>query len=158
VSLFFDDLRVGAESALGACVFTREAIIAFAILHDPQPFHLSEEGGRASIYGSLIASGWHTASQCMRLIVEDREGRRAEATRRGEDLPRIGLSPGVSQIRWPAPVRPGDRISYSGRIESLTETKRPQWGLVTSRTFGVNQMGVEVFSMVGGVLWERRAG
>jgi acyl dehydratase len=158
MSLFFEDMSVGAERALGAHTFTREGIIAFAILYDPQPFHLSEAGGRASIYGSLIASGWHTASQCMRFIVEDRERRRAEEAARGEPLPRIGVSPGVREIRWPAPVRPGDRVAYSGRIESLTETKRPQWGLVTSRTFGVNQMGVEVFSMVGGVLWERRAG
>ncbi|HXW19007.1 MAG TPA: MaoC/PaaZ C-terminal domain-containing protein [Roseiarcus sp.] len=156
MSLFFEDLSVGAESALGAHAFTREGIIAFAILYDPQPFHLSEAGGRASIYGSLIASGWHTASLCMRFIVENRERRRAEAAGRGEPLPKIGLSPGVREIRWPAPVRPGDRIVYSGRIESLTETKRPQWGLVTSRTFGVNQMGVEVFSMVGGFLLERR--
>jgi len=157
MSLFFDDLPIGAESDLGAHVFTREAIIAFAILYDPQAFHLSEEGGKASIYGSLIASGWHTASQCMRFMVEDRQRWLSEAAARGEALPKLGLSPGVRDLKWPVPVRPGDRISYSGRIESLTETKRPQWGLVTSRTIGVNQMGVEVFSMVGGVLWERRA-
>jgi acyl dehydratase len=155
VSLFFDDLKVGVESELGARVFTKEAIIAFALLYDPQPFHLSEEAALASIYGSLIASGWHTASVCMRFIVDHRERQRAEAAARGEKLPKIGVSPGVREIRWPTPVRPGDRIVYSGRIESLTETKRPQWGLATSRTTGVNQNGVEVFSMVGGVLWER---
>jgi acyl dehydratase len=158
MSLFFEDLRIGAETQLGAHVFTKEAIIAFAILYDPQPFHLSEEAGRASIYGSLIASGWHTASVCMRLIVEQRERQRATSAARGEALPKIGVSPGVRDLRWPAAVRPGDRIVYSGRIESLTETKRPQWGLVTSRTFGVNQNGVEVLSMIGAVLWERRQG
>jgi acyl dehydratase len=156
MSLFFEDMTVGVENELGAKVFTRESIIAFAILYDPQPFHLSDEAGRASIYGSLIASGWHTASVCMRLIVEDRQRRRAEAAKRGEPLPKIGVSPGVRDLRWPVAVRPGDRIAYFGRIENLSETKRPQWGLTTSRTWGVNQDGAEVFSMIGGVLWERR--
>jgi acyl dehydratase len=157
MSLFFDDLKVGAENTLGARVFTREAIIAFAILYDPQPFHLNDEAGAASIYGSLIASGWHTASVCMRLIVDERQRVRAERAALGEALPKIGLSPGVRDLRWPAPVRPGDRITYSNRIEGLTETRRPQWGLVTSRAMGVNEAGVEVFSMVGGVLLERLA-
>jgi acyl dehydratase len=156
MSLFFDDFKIGAETELGSYVFTREAIIAFAILYDPQPFHMSEEGGKASIYGGLIASGWQTASICMRMIVEHRQRERAEAIARGEVLPKIGVSPGVRDLRWPLAVRPGDRISYSGKIESLSETKRPQWGLVTSRAIGVNQDGTEVFSMVGGVLWERR--
>jgi acyl dehydratase len=156
VSLFFEDLQIGAESELGSHLFTKEAIIAFAILYDPQPFHLSDEAAKASIYGSLIASGWHTASVCMRLIVEQRKRQRADIEARGETFPKIGVSPGVRDLRWPLAVRPGDRIIYSARIESLTETKRPQWGLATSRTMGVNQKGVEVFSMVGGVLWERR--
>jgi acyl dehydratase len=155
MSLFFDDLKVGDESELGAHLFTKEAIIAFAILYDPQPFHLSDEGAKGSIYGSLIASGWHTAAICMRFIVDHRERQRAASAARGEALPKMGVSPGVRELRWPAPVRPGDRIIYSSRIESLGATKRPQWGLVTSRAIGVNQNGAEVFSMVGDVLWER---
>jgi acyl dehydratase len=156
VSLFFDDLKIGAESELGSHLFTKEGIIAFAILYDPQPFHLSEEGAKKSIYGSLIASGWHTASVCMRLIVDHRVRERAAATARGEALPKIGVSPGVRDLRWPVAVRPGDRITYSGRIESMNETRRSEWGLVTSRTTGLNQNGAEVFSMTGAVLWERR--
>src|SRR5579872_4444828 len=152
VSLFFEDLKVGTEAFLGERIFTRESIIAFAILYDPQPFHLSDEAGRGSIYGSLIASGWHTASVCMRFIVERRERERAEATQRGEALPKIGVSPGVRDLRWPVAVRPGDCIAYRNRVESLSETKRPQWGLVAARSWGVNQDGVEVFSMIGGVL------
>jgi acyl dehydratase len=157
MTLFFENMKVGTDVFLGERFFTREAIIAFAILYDPQPFHLSDAAGEASIYGSLIASGWQTASVCMRFIVEQRERERAEAVKRGEPLPKIGVSPGVRDLRWPVAVRPGDTIAYSGRIESLTETKRPEWGLVTSRTRGVNQDGVEVFTMVGGVLWERRS-
>jgi acyl dehydratase len=156
MSLFFEDLEIGAETRLGERLFTREAIIAFAILYDPQPFHLSDEAGRASIYGSLIASGWQTASVCMRLIVEQREHQRAEAAARGDALPKIGVSPGVRDLRWPVAVRSGDTITYFNRLESLTETRRPQWGLASARSWGVNQDGVEVFSMTGGVLWERR--
>jgi acyl dehydratase len=156
VSLYFEDLSVGAANELGAHLFTREAIIAFAILHDPQPFHLSDEAAKSSIYGGLIASGWHTAAIGMRLIVEYRQRQQADFDARGDIYPKTGVSPGVREIRWPAPVRPGDRIVYSSEIISLTPTRRPQWGLASSRTIGVNQDGVQVYSVVGAVLWERR--
>jgi acyl dehydratase len=155
MSFLFEDLSVGAEQQFGAHLFTREAIIAFAILHDPQPFHLSDEAAKSSIYGGLIASGWHTAAIGMRLIVEHRQRQRADFAVRGENYPKIGVSPGVREIRWPAPVRPGDKIAYSSRIESLTPSRRPQWGLVSSRMVGVNQDGVQVYSVIGAVLWER---
>jgi acyl dehydratase len=156
VSLYFEDLSIGASQELGDHLFTREAIIGFAILHDPQPFHLSDEAAKSSIYGGLIASGWHTAAIGMRLIVEFRQRQRADFAARGEPYPKLGVSPGVREIRWPAPVRPGDRVAYSSEIISLTPTRRPQWGLASSRTIGVNQAGVHVYSVIGGVLWERR--
>jgi acyl dehydratase len=156
VSFYFEDLSIGASQKLGDHVFTREAIIAFAILHDPQPFHLSEEAAKSSIYGGLIASGWHTAGIGMRLIVEFRQRQRADFAARGETYPKLGVSPGVREIRWPAPVRPGDRVAYSSEIISLTPTRRAEWGLASSRTIAVNQDGVQVYSVIGGVLWERR--
>ena len=158
MSLYFEDLRIGESNAIGAHTFTREGIIAFAVLYDPQPFHLSEEGGRASIYGSLIASGWHTASVCMRLIIDSRERTRTTHAALGEPLPRLGVSPGFRDMRWPAPVRAGDTVAYSSRIESTRETKRPQWGMVTGRHTGLNQHGAEVFAFTSIVLWERRPG
>lgn len=156
MSLFYEDKKVGDAAALGAHTFTRESIIAFALLYDPQPFHLSEEAGKASIYGSLIASGWHTASVCMRLLIDWRDRVRAERAALGEALPQLGLSPGFRDMRWLAPVRAGDTVAYSTRVESLRKTRRPQWGLVTSRNIGLNQHGAEVFVFTSIVLWERR--
>jgi acyl dehydratase len=158
MSLYFEDVRIGDSNAIGAHTFTREGIIAFAVLYDPQPFHLSDEGGKASIYGSLIASGWHTASVCMRLLIDSRERIRATHAALGEPLPKLGVSPGFRDMRWPAPVRAGDTIAYSSRIESVRETKRPQWGMVTGRHTGLNQHGAEVFAFTSIVLWERRPG
>jgi acyl dehydratase len=156
MSLYFEDVRIGDVATLGAHTFTREGIIAFAILYDPQPFHLSDEGGRASMYGSLIASGWHTASVCMRLLIDWRTRLRATRAAMGETLPEPGLSPGFRDMRWPAPVRPGDTVAYSSRVETTRATRRPQWGLVSSRHTGLNQHGVEVFAFTSLVLWERR--
>ena len=158
MSPFFEDNKIGAATPLGAHTFTRESIIAFAVLYDPQPFHLSEEGGKASIYGGLIASGWHTASVSMRLLIDWRDRMWAERAALGETLPKRGLSPGFRDMRWPAPVRVGDTVAYTTRIESMRETKRPQWGLVTSRNIGLNQHGAEVFAFTSLVLWERRPG
>jgi acyl dehydratase len=158
MSLYFEDIRIGESNAIGAHTFTREGIIAFAVLYDPQPFHLSEEGGKASIYGSLIASGWHTAGVCMRLIIDSRARTRATHAALGEPLPRLGVSPGFRDMRWPAPVRAGDTVAYSSRIESMRETRRPQWGMVNGRHTGLNQHGAEVFAFTSIVLWERRPG
>ena len=156
MSLFFEDQKAGAAAALGAHTFTRELIIAFALLYDPQPFHLSEEAARNSIYGGLVASGWHTASICMRLLIDWRDKARAERAALGEALPKLGVSPGFRDMRWLAPVRAGDTIAYSTRIESTRPTRRPDWGVVTSRNSGHNQHGAEVFAFTSAVLWERR--
>jgi len=157
MSLFYEDQKVGAAHALGAHTFSRESIIAFALLYDPQPFHLSEEAGKASIFGGLIASGWHTASVCMRLLIDWRDRLRAERAALGEALPQLGVSPGFRDMRWLAHVRAGDTIAYSTRVESMRTSRRPEWGVVTSRNLGHNQHGAEVFAFTSAVLWERRA-
>lgn len=156
MSLYYEDIRIGDVATLGAHTFTSEGIIAFAVLYDPQPFHLSEEAGKASIYGSLVASGWHTASICMRLMIDWRDRLRATHAALGEPLPKLGVSPGFRDMRWPAPVRAGDTVAYSSRVESARETKRPQWGLVTNRHTGLNQHGAEVFAFTSIALWGRR--
>ncbi|MGA2041876.1 MAG: MaoC/PaaZ C-terminal domain-containing protein [Roseiarcus sp.] len=156
MSLYFEDIRVGDTSPLGAHTFTREGIVAFASLYDPQPFHLSDEGGRASMYGGLIASGWHTASVCMRLLVDRRDHVRAKRAALGEPLPKLGVSPGFRDMRWPAPVFAGDTVVFSSRIEAARATKSPQWGLVTSRQIGLNQHGAEVFEFTSLLFCERR--
>ena len=153
---YYEDLRIGEAAALGEHTFTREAIIAFARKFDPQPFHLDEEAGRASIFGSLVASGWHTASVCMRKLIDWREAERARSAARGETLAPLGVSPGFKNLRWPNPVRPGDVVAYSLETESMRETRRPQWGLVGNRFRGVNQDGLEVLTFSSLVLMARR--
>ncbi len=156
IGLYYEDHRVGQTATVGSHQFTREAIIAFARAYDPQPFHLDDAAGAASLFGSLVASGWHTASVCMRLLVDYREERRAAAAARGEPLPALGVGLGIRNLRWANPVRPGDVVTFSGRVESMRETKRPQWGLIGSRATGVDQSGREVLSYSSRVLVARR--
>jgi acyl dehydratase len=108
------------------------------------------------MFGGLIASGWHTASICMRLLIDRRDRMRAERAALGETVPQLGVSPGFRDMRWLAPVRAGDTIAYATRLESMRETKRPQWGLVESRNIGLNQHGAEVFAFTAAVFWPRR--
>ena len=153
---FYEDFVVGEENVLGSRLFTREDIIAYASAFDPQPFHLDEEAGKASIFGGLCASGWHTGCVAMRVIVDSRDAIRAKAVAMGQQVPQLGVSPGVVNMRWPTPTRPGDTITYSSRVISKRETKRPQWGLVGLRTTGRNQHGAEAISFESLVFVARR--
>ena len=156
IALFYEDHRVGQSARIGAHEFTREAIIAFARAYDPQPFHLDDAAGAASLFGSLCASGWHTASVCMRMLIDFREAQRVAAAARGEPLPALGLGAGMRDLRWTSPVRPGDVITYSVQVESMRETRRPQWGIVGIRATGVDQNGREVLSYTSQALVARR--
>ncbi|HYA72075.1 MAG TPA: MaoC/PaaZ C-terminal domain-containing protein [Roseiarcus sp.] len=158
IGLYYEDHRVGATATIGAHEFTREAILAFARAYDPQPFHLDDAAGAASLFGSLCASGWHTASVCMRLLIDFRDAQRVAAAARGEPLPALGVGLGVRDLRWTSPVRPGDIVTYSTRIESMRETKRPQWGIIGFRASGVDQSGREVLSYFSHGLFARREG
>jgi acyl dehydratase len=126
---YFEDFVEGLTVEIGSHEFTAEAIIQFARAYDPQPMHVDPEQARTSIYGGLIASGWHTASTYMRLLVESVIGR-AES---------IG-SPGLDNLRWLKPVRPGDTLR--GRfivIDAKLSRSRPDWGIVRSRGEMLNQ-------------------
>jgi acyl dehydratase len=92
----------------------------------------------------------------MRLVVDFREAQRAAAAARGEPLPALGVGLGIRDLRWANPVRPGDVVTFSARVEAIRETKRPQWGLIASRTTGVDQSGREVLSYLSHVLVARR--
>ncbi len=159
MSQWFEDLRVGRQIRLGDHHFTEEEIITFARAYDPQPFHVDPEAARASLFGGLVASGWHTASIWMRLMA-DHQRKQAQEQRKmapDERHPRFGISPGFRQLRWLQPVRPGDTISYSARIAGKTRlNSRPEWGLIDSRNEGVNQHGDLVMSFIGQVFIERR--
>ena len=93
----------------------------------------------------------------MRLIVDSRKRFEAERRARGEPTPPLGVSPGMRNMRWPAPTRPGDEIHYFSEVLDKRETKRPQWGLVHLRTTGVNQRGETAISFESWVFAARRA-
>jgi acyl dehydratase len=145
--IFLDDLEAGQRYELGTRVVSHDEIVAFARDYDPQPFHVDEETARASIYGGLIASGWHTACLFMRLFADGFLHRAA------------GMgSPGVDELRWLKPVRPGDRLA--GRIEILEirpSRSRPERGIARIRCIMSNQQGEEVLTMIASVLLRRRA-
>lgn len=144
--LFWEDFRPGDAADIGEHTFTEDEIVAFARQFDPQPFHLDAEAARNSIYRGLIASGWHTCAVAMRLMVEAYIGRAASAG-----------SPGVENIRWTGPVRPGDTIRYRRVIvEARPSESRPGIGLVRSRTEAANQRGEIVMTMEGWGLFRRR--
>ena len=143
---------------LGSHEFTREAIIAFAKLYDPQRFHVDEKAGAASIYGSLVASGFHTACVYMRVLIDWRDARRSEAEARGETVPTLGVSPGVRDLRWPNPVRPGDRLrARRTTLSARVSRSRPEIGLVGFQFEVINQDGETVMTQKNAMMIRRRA-
>jgi acyl dehydratase len=145
---FYEDIEVGQRREVGSYTFTAESIRKFAAKYDPQRFHLDEEEGRKSLFGGLAASGWHVGSACMRLLVTNGQQRMREAVNRGEKVAVWGPSPGFRDLRWIKPVLAGDTVTYSTAIESKRVSEsRPGWGIVQTRTSGVNQRGEEVYSI-----------
>jgi acyl dehydratase len=157
---YFDDARVGAIRELGSVHFSAEAIIAFARDYDPQYFHIDAEAAKKSQFGGLCASGWHTASACMRLVVVWFQSEIAADVARGESPGVVGPSPGFRDLKWPRPVFAGDTVTYrSELIDKRVSKSRPGWGITINRLSGVNQNGDAVLSFVStGFLPRRPAG
>jgi acyl dehydratase len=134
---YFEDFRPGQTVELGSRTVTEEEIVAFARQWDPQPFHTDAEAARDSVFGGLIASGWHTGAMWMRLYVDSLLGGSASQG-----------STGVEELRWLAPVRPGDTLTGSLEVlEAVPSERRPDRGTVRIRAEMVNQDGVTVMSM-----------
>lgn len=149
MSLFFEDFRPGDVTDTGSVTVTREEIVAFARQFDPQPFHVDEEAARRSPFGGLIASGWHTAALCMRLVV----------ALLGPGSGSLG-SPGVDELRWLKPVRPGDELSVRVEVmEAIPSRSKPDRGLVKLRYTMRNQNGEDVMTMIAlGMVLRRASG
>ncbi len=144
---YFEDFRVGEVLTLGSLTVSEPEIIAFARQFDPQPFHTDPARAKASVFGGLIASGWHTVGLYMRLLVDGMISAMAESQG----------SPGVDKIEWLKPVRPGDTLTAKVTIVELVPSKsRPDRG--TIRTLGemVNQKGETVMTMRGIGFFGRR--
>jgi acyl dehydratase len=135
----FEDFVPGSVRTSGTVLVTEEEIIEFARRYDPQVFHTDPVAARNSIYGGLVASGWHTAAMAMRLIVEHYLFHAAS----------VG-SPGVDEVRWLKPVRPGDRLSVRVTVlEARRSESKPDRGLVRSFIEVLNQDRVVVMSFKG---------
>jgi acyl dehydratase len=133
----FAELVDGAPLELGGHVFTSEGITEFARAYDPQAMHTDPEVARGSIYGGLIASGWHTAAIYMRLLVDAVIGA-------SESLG----SPGLDNLRWLKPVRPGDTLQARFTVlDARPSNSRPDRGVVRSRGEMVNQDGEVVMQL-----------
>src|SRR5919106_2126565 len=143
--IHLDDLQPGQTFALGSRSVTRGEIIDFASAWDPQPFHLDEAAAKASIYGQLIASGWHTACIFMRMFADGLLHRTAA----------IG-SPGIDELRWLQPVCAGDRLEAAVEILEVRPSRsRPDRGAARIRCVVRNQQG-EVLTMIATVMFLRR--
>ncbi len=143
--IYLDDLQPGQTFALGRRSITREEILDFAKAWDPQPFHLDEEAAKASIYGQLIASGWHTVCIFMRLFADSLLNRTAA----------IG-SPGIDELRWRKPVCAGDSLEAAVEILEVRPSRsRPDRGAARIRCIVRNQQG-EVLTMIATVMFLRR--
>lgn len=146
VTTYFEDFTPGRVFELGAVDVTEDEIVEFASRYDPQPFHIDPEAAAETMFGGIIASGWHTCSMCMRLLVDGLLSGSAS----------LG-SPGMEQIRWTAPVRPGDRLTARSTVEEVRpSTSKPDRGTVTLLTEMTNQDGVVVMTMRGMGMYARR--
>ena len=132
-----EDYVLGSVSEFGSIVVEEAEIIDFARRFDPQVFHTDPEAAKKSIYGGLIASGWHTASMMMRLIVEHYlPGARS-----------LG-SPGIDELRWILPVRPGDKLSVRVTVKEANRSRsKPDRGVVRSFVEVLNQNREVVLTM-----------
>jgi acyl dehydratase len=154
---YFEDILVGEVRDLGSHTFERDEIIAFAKEFDPQPFHLSEEAGRQSLFGGLSASGWHTASIFIRHVVRSRHVHEAALRAAGKPIAVWGPSPGFRNLAWSKPVLMGDTISFRNQVIETRELKsRPGRGFVITQGEGRNQDGAIVFRFTGQMFVDRR--
>ncbi|MDD0813768.1 MaoC family dehydratase [Curvibacter sp. HBC28] len=146
IRYYWEDLQVGSQRDLGSISPTREEILAFAGQFDPQPFHLDDEAAKASVFGALCASGWHTCAMAMRLMV----------TNFLHEAASLG-SPGLESVKWLKPVYPGDTLNLRHSVlESRPMSKRPDVGLVRTQWAMFNQHGEQVLHMEGYGMFRRR--
>jgi acyl dehydratase len=143
--LHLEDFTVGQTFGSGRLKVDADEIKAYAAMFDPQPFHLGEESARDTFFKGLAASGWHTASLTMRLLVDS------------PLKPAIGIVGAGGEITWPNPLRPGDEIWLESEVlEVRPSQKRPDRGMVKVRTTTLNQNGDAVQVLIANLIVTRR--
>jgi acyl dehydratase len=143
---YWEDFKVGEVHQIDENRVEKDEIIAFAKHFDPQPFHVDEAAANASAYGGLIASGWHTVALVMRMMCDSYM----------HDSASLG-SPGVENLKWLKPVRPGDTIrAQRTTLKVRASASWPEMGLVKTRWEVFNQNGEQVMAMEGYGMFGRR--
>ena len=143
----YEDFTVGQTFTSRSERITRERIVAFGAEFDPQPQHLDEDAARGSMFGELVASGWHTASLTMRLQLEAVLG----------SIPGGSMGAQVDKLAWQHPVRPGDDLRAKVEVLDMRLSRsRPDRGLLTLRTTTLNQHDEAVQVMSAALLVPRR--
>jgi len=146
ITYFWEDMAVGQVRDLGTISPSREEIIAFASQFDPQPFHLDDAAGAASVFGGLCASGWHTCAMAMRLMVMNFL----------QQTSSLG-SPGLENIQWKKPVYPNDTLRLQTTVlETKPMGRRPDVGMTRNLWEMFNQHGDKVLQMEGWGMFRRR--
>ena len=131
---YFEDFKDGQVFTAGSIEMTKENILKYASEFDPQFFHLDEEAAKDSVFGTLVASGWHTASTSMKLFVE------AFPDIHGGMIGRT-----IDRISWPRPTYPGDKLSIACEVKETVPSKsKPHLGIVKMRNTTSNQDGKPV--------------
>ena len=143
---YWEDFQIGERAELGRHTFTEAEIVEFGRRYDPQPFHIDVEKAKESAFGGLIASGWQTCAIGMRLMVE------------GYIRQTVSLgSPGIDNIRWLKPVRPGDTLRARFTVvEAIPSRSKPDRGIVRSISEMLNQHGEVVMTVRGMGMFARR--
>jgi acyl dehydratase len=145
--LYFEDFTPGREFRTDGATITEGQILDFALTFDPQPFHLDAETAKETIFGGLIASGFHTVALTFRLFAQTRA------------LAACSLgSPGIDELRWLRPVRPGDTLRATVTVrEQRPSTSKPDRGIVRLHWTALNQLGEPILTMTSMQLVKRRA-
>ena len=144
MTTYFEDIAVGDTDEFGTYDVTEEEILAFAGQYDPQPFHTDPDAAAETIYGGLIASGWHTCAMTMRLLVD---GHFSDSAAMG--------ARGVEELRFPRPVRPGDSLSVRTEVLEKSADSADR-GTVRVRSETVTEDDETVLSMISEVMYARR--
>jgi acyl dehydratase len=142
----FDELEVGREFHGPGYTFTESAIVDFAFAYDPQPFHIDADAAKRSHFGGLIASGFHTLAVTFRLLYQG--GFLREASLGG---------PGMEDVKWLKPVRPGDTIRARAKALDLVPSRsKPDRGVLKLRVAAVNQADEEVMTVTMNIIMKKR--
>lgn len=146
MTLTFEDFKPGHFGTFGPRHITRDEIVAYAREYDPQPMHLDEDAANASMLKGLAGSGWHMCSLMMRMIYDGFLHKSAS----------MG-SPGVEQMRWLAPFRPGDDLTLDVEVvEARASQSRPTLGIVKFRFSMLNAKGQTISEMITPIMIGRR--